>query len=46
MQVLKPSVVPVGLNKCTDSGDAYAGIVQRPHTPVSIHLLSDSQSPS
>lgn len=46
MQVLKLCIVPVGLNKCTDRSDAYAGIVQRPHTPVSIHLFSDSQSPS
>lgn len=47
MQALKPSVVPVGLNKYTEKGgtqDAYAGIVQHPHTPVSIHLLSDRLS--
>lgn len=50
MQVLKPSVVPAGLNKYTERGIhgmlLMLGIVQQPHTPVSIHLFSDRQSPS
>lgn len=39
MQVLKPSLVPVGLNECRVY--VYTDIEQHPHTPVSIHLLGD-----